>query len=57
MLRRARPPLARGNRYGDHFVVRKGVSALLMDAADIAVVGEAGDGREAVEAAGFRVTR
>ncbi len=35
----------------DHFVVRKGVCALLMDAEDIAVVGEAGDGREAVELA------
>jgi DNA-binding NarL/FixJ family response regulator len=35
----------------DHFVVRKGVCALLMDAEDIAVVGEAGDGQEAVELA------
>jgi DNA-binding NarL/FixJ family response regulator len=35
----------------DHFVVRKGVCALLMDAEDIAVVGEGGDGREAVELA------
>lgn len=35
----------------DHFVVRKGVCALLADAGDIAVVGEAGDGREAVEQA------
>jgi NarL family two-component system response regulator LiaR len=35
----------------DHFVVRKGVCALLLDAEDIAVVGEAGDGREAVEKA------
>lgn len=35
----------------DHFVVRKGVCALLMDAADIEVVGEAGDGREATELA------
>jgi len=35
----------------DHFVVRKGVCALLVDAADITVVGEAGDGREAVEQA------
>jgi DNA-binding NarL/FixJ family response regulator len=32
----------------DHFVVRKGVRALLVDAGDIAVAGEAGDGREAV---------
>ncbi len=32
----------------DHFVVRKGVCALLADAEDIAVVGEAGDGRQAV---------
>ena len=36
----------------DHFVVRKGVCALLAGAADIVVVGEAGDGRQAVEAAG-----
>jgi two-component system, NarL family, response regulator LiaR len=36
----------------DHFVVRKGVCALLAGAADIAVVGEAGDGRQAVDAAG-----
>jgi len=35
----------------DHFVVRKGVSALLADAEDIAVAGEAADGREAVEKA------
>ncbi len=35
----------------DHFVVRKGVCALLMDAEDIAVVGEGGDGREAIELA------
>ena len=35
----------------DHFVVRKGVSALLLDAADIEVVGEAADGQEAVAAA------
>jgi DNA-binding NarL/FixJ family response regulator len=35
----------------DHFVVRKGVCALLADADDIAVVGEAGDGRQAVEEA------
>jgi DNA-binding NarL/FixJ family response regulator len=35
----------------DHFVVRKGVCALLMDAEDIAVVGEAGDGQEAIELA------
>lgn len=35
----------------DHFVVRKGVCALLAGTADIAVVGEAGDGRQAVEAA------
>lgn len=35
----------------DHFVVRKGVCALLEDAEDIAVVGEAGDGRQAVEEA------
>ncbi len=35
----------------DHFVVRKGLCALLMDAENIAVVGEAGDGQEAVELA------
>jgi DNA-binding NarL/FixJ family response regulator len=35
----------------DHFVVRKGVCALLVDVEDIAVVGEAGDGREAVDQA------
>ena len=35
----------------DHFVVRKGVCALLADAEDILVVGEAGDGRQAVEEA------
>jgi DNA-binding NarL/FixJ family response regulator len=35
----------------DHFVVRQGVCALLVDAGDIAVVGEAIDGREAVEQA------
>jgi DNA-binding NarL/FixJ family response regulator len=35
----------------DHFVVRKGVCALLADADGIAVVGEAADGREAIEAA------
>jgi NarL family two-component system response regulator LiaR len=32
----------------DHLVVRRGVRALLMDAGDITVVGEAGDGQEAV---------
>jgi two-component system, NarL family, response regulator LiaR len=32
----------------DHLVVRKGVRALLMDAQDITVVGEAADGLEAV---------
>lgn len=32
----------------DHLVVRKGVRALLMDADDITVVGEAADGQEAV---------
>jgi DNA-binding NarL/FixJ family response regulator len=32
----------------DHLVVRKGVRALLMDAGSISVVGEAGDGLEAV---------
>jgi DNA-binding NarL/FixJ family response regulator len=32
----------------DHFVVRKGVCALLADAGEIAVVGEAADGRQAV---------
>jgi two-component system, NarL family, response regulator LiaR len=32
----------------DHLVVRKGVRALLMDADDMTVVGEAGDGQEAV---------
>jgi DNA-binding NarL/FixJ family response regulator len=36
----------------DHFVVRKGVCALLSGSADIAVVGEAGDGVQAVEEAG-----
>ena len=36
----------------DHFVVRKGVCALLAGAGDIVVVGEAGDGRQAVEEAG-----
>ncbi len=35
----------------DHFVVRAGVCALLREVADIAVVGEAEDGRQAVEAA------
>ena len=35
----------------DHFVVRKGVCALLADAAGIVVAGEATDGWEAVEAA------
>jgi DNA-binding NarL/FixJ family response regulator len=35
----------------DHFVVRKGVCALLMDAGDIAVAGEARDGQEAIEQA------
>lgn len=35
----------------DHFVVRKGVCALLADAEDIEVVAEAGDGRQAVEEA------
>lgn len=35
----------------DHFVVRKGVCALLLDAGDIAVAGEAADGLEAVAAA------
>jgi DNA-binding NarL/FixJ family response regulator len=35
----------------DHFVVRKGVCALLSSAADIAVVGEAGDGLQAVDEA------
>lgn len=34
----------------DHFVVRKGVLALLVDASGIEVVGEASDGHEAVEA-------
>jgi DNA-binding NarL/FixJ family response regulator len=36
----------------DHFVVRKGVCALLRGASDISVVGEAGDGRQAVDEAG-----
>lgn len=36
----------------DHFVVRKGVCALLAGAADIVVVGEAADGRQAIEEAG-----
>jgi DNA-binding NarL/FixJ family response regulator len=36
----------------DHFVVRKGVCALLGGAPDITVVGEAGDGQQAVEEAG-----
>ena len=36
----------------DHFVVRKGVCALLAGAADIVVVGEAVDGRQAVDEAG-----
>lgn len=36
----------------DHFVVRKGMCALLAGAADIAVVGEADDGRQAVVEAG-----
>lgn len=35
----------------DHLVVRKGVRTLLGGASDIAVVGEAGDGLQAVEAA------
>jgi len=35
----------------DHFVVRKGVCALLEEAVGITVVGEAGDGCQAVEAA------
>jgi DNA-binding NarL/FixJ family response regulator len=35
----------------DHFVVRRGVCALLADADGIVVAGEAGDGREAIEAA------
>jgi DNA-binding NarL/FixJ family response regulator len=35
----------------DHFVVRKGVCAVLADAEGILVVGEAGDGDEAVTAA------
>lgn len=35
----------------DHFVVRKGVCALLAEAGGITVAGEAGDGREAVEEA------
>lgn len=35
----------------DHFVVRKGVCALLADAEDILVVGEADDGQKAVEEA------
>ena len=33
----------------DHFVVRKGVCALLADAEGIEVVGEAGDGEQAIE--------
>lgn len=36
----------------DHFVVRKGVYALLAGVEDIAVVGEAGDGKQAVDEAG-----
>ncbi len=35
----------------DHFITRKGTLALLADAADIEVVGEAANGREAVEQA------
>ena len=35
----------------DHFVVRKGVCALLLDVPGIAVVGEAADGHEAIRAA------
>ena len=37
----------------DHFVVRKGVCALLTDAEGVAVAGEAADGREAVTQAGL----
>jgi len=33
----------------DHTIVRKGLRALLEDEADIEVIGEAGDGREAVQ--------
>jgi DNA-binding NarL/FixJ family response regulator len=36
----------------DNAVIRRGVAALLADAPDIAVVGEAGDGREALRLAG-----
>lgn len=32
----------------DHFVVRRGVRALLADAEDIVVCGEAGDGNQAI---------
>lgn len=35
----------------DHFIVRKGVCAMLGGISDIEVVGEAGDGRQAVEEA------
>ncbi|MEO5977011.1 MAG: response regulator transcription factor [Chryseolinea sp.] len=35
----------------DHVLVRNGIKAMLESEADIAVVGEAGDGREALEAA------
>jgi two-component system, NarL family, response regulator LiaR len=33
----------------DHVIVRKGIKALLAEIGDIEVVGEAGDGREAIE--------
>jgi DNA-binding NarL/FixJ family response regulator len=36
----------------DNAVIRRGVAALLADASDITVVGEAGDGREAIRLAG-----
>ena len=35
----------------DHYLVRQGIRALLNDAADIEVVGEAADGREVVQLA------
>ncbi|HEV7784192.1 MAG TPA: response regulator transcription factor, partial [Thermoanaerobaculia bacterium] len=36
----------------DHFIVRKGLLALLSECEDIEVAGEAADGREAVTRAG-----
>lgn len=49
------PPTIRVLCVDDHPLVRKGIASILANEADLLLVGEAGDGREAVEA--FRLHR